>query len=171
MSSHPAHGTAIRERFATFVAAGFGSGYAARAPGSAGSATGLGIGALLMATYPPLLLPAILVATYGGLWAIETILDRPTAGAEKSRHDDPQWIVIDEIAGQLLAMLALHRLSILGLAAAFLLFRLFDITKPGPIGWADRQSGPTSIMADDLLAGLAAFLILLLGQALLGTFA
>jgi phosphatidylglycerophosphatase A len=65
-------------------------------------------------------------------------------------------------------MLALHRLSILGLAAAFLLFRLFDIAKPGPIGWADRQDGPASIMADDLLAGLAAFLILLLGQALLG---
>jgi len=161
---------AFRTRFATFVAAGFGSGYAARAPGTAGSAVGLVFGALLIEIYPPLLLAAIGICTYGGLWAIENTLVPPAPGAAKSPQDDPGWIVIDEIAGQLLAMLALHRLSILGVAAAFLLFRLFDITKPGPIGWADRQKGATGIMADDLLAGLAAFLLLLLGQAFLGQY-
>lgn len=45
-------------------------------------------------------------------------------------------------------------------AAAFGLFRLFDITKPGPVGWADRQHGAWGIMGDDLLAGIGAALVL-----------
>ncbi|WP_048863510.1 phosphatidylglycerophosphatase A, partial [Acidisphaera rubrifaciens] len=40
-----------------------------------------------------------------------------------------------------------------GLAAAFVVFRLIDITKPGPVGWADRQHGPAGVMGDDLIAG------------------
>ena len=48
----------------------------------------------------------------------------------------------------------------LGLLLAFALFRLFDITKPGPIGWADRQPGALGIMLDDVLAGLLAALLL-----------
>jgi phosphatidylglycerophosphatase A len=49
---------------------------------------------------------------------------------------------------------------------AFALFRLFDITKPGPIGWADRHGGAFWVMADDVLAGAAAALILLAVRAL-----
>ena len=49
----------------------------------------------------------------------------------------------------------------------FALFRLFDITKPGPIGWADRQGGAFGIMADDVLAGLAAALLLAAARLLL----
>ncbi len=45
----------------------------------------------------------------------------------------------------------MHRLP--GLLAAFLMFRLLDVAKPGPIGWADRQGGAAGIMADDLIAG------------------
>ena len=63
---------------------------------------------------------------------------------------------MDEFAGQWIALLGLARPSLLGLAAAFLLFRLLDITKPGPIGWADRQGGPAGVMADDLIAGAIA---------------
>ena len=40
--------------------------------------------------------------------------------------------------------------------AAFVLFRLFDIVKPGPVGWADRKGGAAGIMADDLIAGAIA---------------
>ncbi len=68
----------------------------------------------------------------------------------------------------MLALVALHRPSPLGLLAGFALFRLFDIAKPGPIGWADRQGGAAGIMADDLLAGFASALCLLLLQAALG---
>jgi phosphatidylglycerophosphatase A len=52
------------------------------------------------------------------------------------------------------------RASTAGLIAAFIIFRLLDVTKPGPIGWADRQSGAAGIMADDLVAGAIAAAIL-----------
>jgi phosphatidylglycerophosphatase A len=64
--------------------------------------------------------------------------------------------VIDEFAGQWIAMLPLATATPLGLLAAFALFRLLDITKPGPIGWADRQHGAAGVMADDLIAGAIA---------------
>ena len=68
--------------------------------------------------------------------------------------------MIDEVAGQWIAMLALRSMHWPGVLAAFALFRLFDITKPGPIGWADRQPGAFGIMADDVLAGAAAAIVL-----------
>ncbi len=156
-----------QRRLAHTIAMGFGSGASPKAPGTAGSLFGLILGAALMRASPPLLLAGVLAATYGGLWAIRTILPEPEPNRPPAGHDDPGWIVIDEIAGQMLALLALHRVSLAGLAAAFALFRLFDITKPGPIGWADRQSGPAAIMADDLLAGAATALILVLLHLLL----
>ena len=61
--------------------------------------------------------------------------------------------MIDEFAGQWIALLGLARASALGLLAGFAIFRLLDVTKPGPIGWADRQGGTAGIMADDLIAG------------------
>ena len=63
-------------------------------------------------------------------------------------------------------MLALSRPTIAGLITAFILFRLFDITKLGPVGWADRQHGAFGIMADDVIAGVIAAPLLLLAQAL-----
>ena len=76
----------------------------------------------------------------------------------------PGWIVIDEVAGQMLALLAVPRASGPWLLAAFALFRLFDIAKPGPVGWADRHGGVAGIMADDLLAGAASGLVLLVAS-------
>jgi phosphatidylglycerophosphatase A len=157
-------------RLAAFIAAGFGSGWAPKAPGTGGSLVGLLIGGALLHLAPLLLLTGTLVATYGGLWAIRAATGLPWLAGGKTANDDPGWIVIDEIAGQMLSLLALHRPSILGLAAAFALFRLFDIAKPGPIGWADSRGGAAGIMADDILAGAAAGLILLLGQAAIGHF-
>jgi phosphatidylglycerophosphatase A len=158
---------AWQRNLARAIAIGFGSGASPKAPGTAGSLVGLILGAALMRASPLLLLAGVLVATYGGLWAIRTALASPADGRSAADDADPGWIVIDEIAGQMLALLALHRLSLIGLGAAFALFRLFDITKPGPIGWADRQTGPAGIMADDLLAGAAAALILVLLHLLL----
>ncbi len=131
---------------ARLIASGFGSGFARRAPGTAGSLLALGIGSLLL-IWSPLALPiAALVAVLAGIWAI-----RATHAG-----DDPGWVVIDEVAGMWIAMLPLAAPSPLGLAAAFLLFRLLDITKPGPVGWADRQHGPAAVMADDVIAGAIA---------------
>ncbi|WP_184484480.1 phosphatidylglycerophosphatase A family protein [Neoroseomonas alkaliterrae] len=78
---------------------------------------------------------------------------------------DPGWIVVDEAAGMLLALAALPAgAGWAGVALAFLLFRAFDILKPWPVSWADRQEGATGVMLDDILAGaMAAAVLLALG--------
>jgi phosphatidylglycerophosphatase A len=139
-----------RERFARTVASGFGTGFAPVAAGSVGSLVALLIGAGLMRVSPFALPLAALLATFGGLWAVRK------AGAV----DDPGWVVIDEFAGQWIAMLSLRSGSPLALLAAFLLFRLIDIGKPGPIAWADRRKSAAGVMGDDVMAGgLAAGLL------------
>jgi phosphatidylglycerophosphatase A len=70
------------------------------------------------------------------------------------RHDDGR-IVIDEVAGQLLA-LAFLPLRLEVALTGFALFRLFDIWKPGPIRRAERWPGGLGVVADDLVAGLLA---------------
>jgi phosphatidylglycerophosphatase A len=132
------------------IASGFGAGYAPAAPGTAGSLLALLVGALLMLGSPAALPLAALAATFGGIWAI------------RAAHvdGDPGWVVIDEVAGQWIAMLALPRPAWPGLLAAFALFRLLDITKPGPVGWADRKGGAIGVMADDVIAGAIAAVVL-----------
>lgn len=92
-----------------------------------------------------------------GLWALKRL---PEA------RDDPGWVVIDEGAGQALALAALPGFGWLGVALAFGLFRLFDIWKPGPVGWLDRSKTPSGVMGDDVMAGAMAGGVLLLLQAL-----
>ncbi len=77
---------------------------------------------------------------------------------------DPNEVVIDEVAGQALALAGLHLAfpgpsPWIGVVAAFALFRLLDIAKPGPIGALERLPGGVGIMADDLLAGLVVALL------------
>ena len=81
---------------------------------------------------------------------------------------DPSEVVIDEVVGQWIALLpiaigASHaNVSFWalwpGIAVAFFGFRLFDIWKPGPIGWADRRGDALGVMLDDVFAGIAAAL-------------
>ena len=76
-------------------------------------------------------------------------------------------MVIDEVAGQWLALLVpamgfwLRDVPMVwpGPVAAFLLFRLFDIWKPGPVGTADRRNDPAGVMLDDLIAGVFAGIV------------
>jgi phosphatidylglycerophosphatase A len=81
-------------------------------------------------------------------------------------EQDPGWIVVDEAAGMLLALAALPAgAGWLWVAAAFALFRAFDILKPWPVSWADGLHGATGVMLDDVLAGaLAGALLLLAGR-------
>jgi len=108
-----------------------------------------------LAFFPPwVALLAAFVFTGLGYWALARL---PETG------EDPGWVVIDEAAGQSLALAAAT--GWVGVLLAFALFRLFDITKPGPVGWADRQKGPFGVMADDVIAGaMAAAVILVLAQ-------
>ena len=96
---------------------------------------------------------------------------------ERGAHD-PNEVVVDEVAGQSIALCGLHlvfpRLGADGIGApylvalllAFALFRLLDIFKPGPIGALERLPGGLGIMADDLLAGLLVALAFVLAGAL-----
>jgi phosphatidylglycerophosphatase A len=120
---------------------------------------GLILGLLLLKMLLPMLLLGTIAATMAGYAAIRATLSDAEADA------DPGWIVIDEIAGQMLTLATLHRITPLGVLLAFGLFRLFDVLKPGPVGWADRQGGAAGIMADDIIAGALAALVLLAVQA------
>ena len=101
---------------------------------------------------------AFLAVTAIGTWASD-IYAREIGSA------DPSECVVDELAGQWLAC-SLAPLTLGGFVFAFLLFRLFDIFKPWPISAAERLSGGAGIMADDLLAGLFAGLIVAVAAAL-----
>lgn len=139
-------------RIARFISAGFGSGYAPAAAGTAASAVAVLTGAALLWVSPLLLAAAALLASVGGYLAIQ-----------RAHVDgDPGWVVIDEFAGQWITLLALAAPSVPGLIAAFVLFRFFDITKLGPVGWADRKHGAFGIMADDVIAGIIAGILLLI---------
>jgi phosphatidylglycerophosphatase A len=139
-------------RLARFIAGGFGTGYAPFAAGTVASAVAVVVGAGLLLLSPWVLALAALLATFGGYRAVK--------GA--AIEGDPGWVVIDEFAGQWITLLALARPTIPGLVAAFVLFRIFDITKLGPVGWADRRHGAFGIMADDVIAGIIAALLLVL---------
>ena len=135
---------------ARVVASGFGAGFFPVAPGTFASLVALALGAGLLFLSPFALPAAVLLAAFGGVWAV---------GAARG-GGDPGWVVIDEFAGQWIAMLALVRPTFFGLAAAFALFRFLDIVKPGPVAWADRRQGPAAVMADDLIAGAISAAIL-----------
>jgi phosphatidylglycerophosphatase A len=77
------------------------------------------------------------------------------AHMRETGREDPPECVIDELAGQWLAC-ALAPLSLPAFAAAFVLFRLFDIWKPWPISAAEKLPGGLGVMADDMIAGLFA---------------
>ena len=89
---------------------------------------------------------------------------------DQFESEDPQEIVIDEVVGQMLPLLAipiyetLYPLPIIYYyASAFLLFRLFDIWKPYPVNYVDNNiKGALGIMLDDILAGLYSIIILIL---------
>lgn len=140
-----------------------GAGFLRPAPGTWGSALALVPGAALLALAGPAAVAAgaVLLAALGW-WAVARELPR-------SDEPDPGWIVIDEAAGMWLALVGLPGFGWLGAAAAFVLFRLLDVAKPGPVGWADRRGGVAGVMLDDLIAGaLAAVALLALSFVLPG---
>ena len=120
--------------------------------GTVASAAAVVTGAGLLLLSPWILAFAALLATVGGYLAVK----------RAAIEGDPGWVVIDEFAGQWITLLALARPTMPGLIAAFILFRLFDITKLGPVGWADRRHGAFGIMADDVIAGIIAAALLIL---------
>ena len=144
---HPVH----------FLALGLGSGLSPKAPGTAGTLVAVPF-VLLWQSFPWWGFAAVvLLAFVVGVWLCG--LTAHNLGV----HDHP-GIVWDEFVGYWLTMLFAPT-GWLWLLLGFIFFRIFDILKPWPIGWADRQvSGGMGIMLDDVLAGIYAGLVLLLIQ-------
>ncbi|RMF11777.1 MAG: phosphatidylglycerophosphatase A [Alphaproteobacteria bacterium] len=157
-----------RQFLAATIAYGFGSGLMRPAPGSWGSALAVLLAWPILASQGITALAiAFLLALVIGLWAVGVVEERESA------HDAPE-IVIDEIAGQWLTLLVMVMAARAGLIApldgidagiaGFVAFRIFDIWKPGPIGHLDeRVQGALGTMLDDLAAGLAAGIVVVLG--------
>jgi phosphatidylglycerophosphatase A len=136
-----------------------GAGYARVAPGTVGS----GVAVLLLWLVPfsraglVVFFAAVIVA---GTWAAQR--------AERILGvKDPGAIVIDEVAGMTLAVVTFP-LTAPVLGVGFVLFRLFDITKPFPARASQRIAGGAGVMLDDLVAGLYALGVLALLRAVLG---
>ena len=139
------------------------------APGTWGSLAALPVfWALHQIGGPALAVASTVIVFLVGWWATA----KATEGED---NHDPSEIVIDEVAGQWVALLpvsigaAAAGSDVLALypgwIAAFVLFRLFDIWKPGPVGWADRRNDPLGVMLDDIIAGaFAAAGVLLLAD-------
>jgi phosphatidylglycerophosphatase A len=157
-------------RLAWWLATGFGSGYLKPAPGTWGSLAGLmawlllvagmrGLGGLLA---PWILLSAPLALTLLAVWAADRVV-------KETGRKDPSFIVIDEWAGVWFALTPLLFTATLQpqpwplwaarLVAPFMLFRLFDIWKPGIVDRAQGLRGGWGVVMDDVLAGILAGLL------------
>lgn len=157
-------------RVTTLVATWFGCGFLPVAPGTWGS----------LATLPI----AHVVATLWGAWslagfALAVAAIGVHASGETARlrgRKDPSEVVVDEVAGQAIALIPVYALVPAGATAlrigtvllAFLLFRILDVWKPGPIGAAEKLPGGWGIMADDVVGGAVAAVMVAAGLALKG---
>jgi phosphatidylglycerophosphatase A len=131
----------------------FAFGRSPKAPGTVGSLGAVPLFWVLKDQNAPLYWGATLAVTLVGFWASQRC---SVVLGEK----DPQSVVIDEVAGVLIAMGFVAQAALPLLTLAWLLFRLFDITKPSLIDRAQYlKPNGVGIMADDLLAGLLAGLI------------
>ena len=136
-----------------FLSLGFGSGVAPYAPGTFGTLAAVPLYLLIQPLGLPIYLLITALAFFLGIW-----LCGETANA-LGVHDH-SGIVWDEIVGYLVTMIAVP-LDWKWIVLGFLLFRLFDIVKPWPIGWIDSKlSGGLGIMLDDILAGFFALIAL-----------
>lgn len=135
------------------LALGLGSGASPWAPGTIGTLAALPF-AWLLGQLP--LLPYLAITALCFVLGIH-LCDR--TARDLGVHDHPS-IVWDEFVGLFVTLIAVPP-SWLNLLLGFVLFRIFDIFKPWPIGWLDRQvSGGLGIMLDDLVAGIYAWLLL-----------
>ena len=157
-------------RVTTLVSTWFGAGFLPIAPGTWGSLAAIPI--------------AHVIVLFWGVWglagfALAVAVIGTHASNETARLrgvKDPGEVVVDEVAGQAIALLPVYALvpgdavvlRISSILAAFFLFRILDVWKPGPIGWLERLPGGFGIMADDLLGGAVAAAIVAAGLLLKG---
>jgi len=139
----------------------FGLGYVPFAPGTFGSAAGLLVWTVLPQSAAAHGAAIVLIFAVG-VWS----------GGVVERHlraTDPGSVVIDEVMGMLVTLFMIPA-SWSGVAAGFVLFRVFDVIKPPPANRLERLRGGAGIMADDFMAGVYANLALRVALALVPHF-
>jgi phosphatidylglycerophosphatase A len=135
------------------IATGFYSGYLPKAPGTWGSLVGVLLVFLLNA-----LSLQIYLSVIAGLFIVGSFV---AGEAEKILDNrDPGVVVIDEIVGMLITMIAVP-VTPLTMVLGFILFRVFDIAKPFPVNFFDQHfHGGLGIMLDDVVAGIYSLIIM-----------
>lgn len=132
-----------------------GVGYLPVAPGTFGSLVAVGIFLLLArvvtgSSLVAVVLVLIFASTVAGIWAA-------TRTEQLSGKKDPGKVVVDEVAGQFIALFPLtlfSRWSTVAVIVSFILFRFFDIVKPYPANRLQELNGGAGVMFDDLVAGV-----------------
>lgn len=143
--------------WATLIATFLGIGRLHPGPGTWGSLTTVVLWAVIAAGLAPSMrLPAALVVA--GLVMLIGI-PAATRVARASGLKDPQFVVIDEVAGQLIALMGVP-LAWKTFLTGFILFRIFDIVKPPPLRLLEKLPEGTGIVLDDVGAGVYAFLLM-----------
>lgn len=137
-------------RLSTDVVTVLGAGLARPGPGTVGALAALPLAYALSRLDPVLHALALVLIT-----ALSTVAIHDYLQVARTT-EDPSEVVVDELVGVSIA-LAFVPWTLPGVALAFVLFRAFDIAKPGPVGWADRHiHGARGVMLDDVIAGLLA---------------
>ena len=144
-------------RWAMLAATFFGVGKLHPGPGTWGSAATVLLWAAISYTLPVSLRTAVAI----GFTLLVILIGIPaaTSVSRAFRKKDPQFVVIDEVAGQLLTLIAVP-VSWKTLLSGFILFRAFDIVKPPPIRQLERLPEGTGIVLDDVAAGFFAFVVM-----------
>jgi phosphatidylglycerophosphatase A len=146
-----------RDSLSLAMSTGLWTGLVPFAPGTCGTVPGLLLHLLVVLACPPGFRRAALALLFVAA-CLASLRFAPWAMA-RWKTDDPRHFVLDEVAGYLLTVLPFPFSARLlpTVVWAFLLFRLFDVLKPPPAGWIDRNvKGPWGILLDDLAAALLA---------------
>ena len=146
------------------LATGFGSGYCPVAPGTAGALLATIIWLAYTLFLPPttcivLTVALTLLFTVLGVWATNKVI--PFWG------EDPRRVVVDEMVGVWIPLIAAPAGNLWYALASFVLFRFFDIAKPLGVRQMERFPGGIGVMADDILAGIYSMFIIICAQWIL----
>ncbi len=128
------------------IATGFYTGYAPKAPGTAGSLLGLFLYWAIPGSESVYSVVGIALLFFVGVWAASRV-------EKETNVQDNQIIVIDEIVGMLITV-AFFEKSLIWLVVGFLLFRFFDIIKPFPAKVSEKLPRGWGVMIDDVVAGI-----------------
>jgi phosphatidylglycerophosphatase A len=135
------------------IATWFGCGRVPIAPGTAGTLGAIPVYWLAVRGGPAAVAAVAVLLTFVGVWAASVV-------SRETGKKDPQFVVVDEVAGMLVTMVPAAAFSWPTVAAGFVLFRLLDITKPWPVRALEKLPGGWGIVLDDIAAGALGAVVL-----------